>query len=217
MPAKKTAKKSTARKTAPIPTVPLTDWRTTDEDEIMRRVQRGREEQFLIANLFPQHPIFSNFSVQSASGLRYQVEIRKLTERQFACTCPDFRSNGLGTCKHVEATLIWLKRRVKGDYTLAEKGGSDRIDLVVTEAGLHLETHGRSVPKKLAAVFAQDGKLLTDQTPQELVVLVQRQVPNVRISQEIEPWLLGMKHADERILLRRDYEVGVASGQHPAE
>ena len=215
MPAKKTAKKSTARKIAPIPTVPLTDWRTTDEDEILRRIQRGREEQFLIANLFPKYPVFSNFSVQSASGLRYQVEIRKLKERQFACTCPDFRSNGLGTCKHVEATLIWLKRRVKGQYTLAEKGGSDRLDLVVAETGLRLETHGRSVPKKLTEVFAQDGKLLIDQPPQEVVALVQRQIPNVRTSQEIEPWLLGMKHAEERVLLRREYEVGVASGQHP--
>lgn len=39
------------------------------------------------------HPIFSNFRVQSASGLTYSVEVRSLAARQFACDCVDFRIN----------------------------------------------------------------------------------------------------------------------------
>ena len=45
-----------------------TDWRTTDQDEINRRIVRAREESPPIRNLDPRHPIYSNFEVKSGSG-----------------------------------------------------------------------------------------------------------------------------------------------------
>lgn len=57
-------------------------------------------------NLEPAHPVFSNFRVKSDSGMVYQAELRGLRERMFSCSCADFRKNGLGTCKHVEAVLV---------------------------------------------------------------------------------------------------------------
>ena len=96
------------KKSADIPLPSPHDWRTTDTDEINKRRQRAREESFAIANTDPRHPIFSNFRVKSGSGLTYAVEIRDVQGRQFACDCVDFRINGLGTCKHVEAVLLQL-------------------------------------------------------------------------------------------------------------
>jgi hypothetical protein len=104
MPAKNSATKKRAKKKPnPIPVPPAYDWRTTDQDEIHRRTQRAIDEKHSIENLHPEHPVFSNFSIASPSGMSYQVEIRDLAERSFSCTCPDFRRNGLGTCKHIEA------------------------------------------------------------------------------------------------------------------
>ena len=80
------------------------NWRTTDQDEINRRRQRARTEEFRISNMDARHPVFSNFRVRSGSGLTYSVEIRDVRQREFACDCVDSRINGLGTCKHVEAT-----------------------------------------------------------------------------------------------------------------
>src|SRR5690349_17991437 len=88
---------------------PANDWRTTDSHEIEKRRLRAREEAFRVSNTDAAHRIFSNFRVQSESGLVYSVEIRSVGERQFCCTCVDFRINGLGTCKHVEAVLLQLK------------------------------------------------------------------------------------------------------------
>ena len=122
MVAKKSAKKSP--KQNPLPST--TDWRTTDQDEIHRRIQCAIDEKHSLTNLHPEHPVFSNFRVVSPSAMVYQTEIRDLATRAFSCTCPDFRINGLGTCKHIEATLIWLKRRAKSDFKLAEKSGSTR-------------------------------------------------------------------------------------------
>jgi len=49
----------------------------------------------------------------SASPLQatWQVQIRSLTERANHCTCPDFATNQLGTCKHIEAVLHRIGKR----------------------------------------------------------------------------------------------------------
>ena len=100
------------------------NWRTTDEDEINRRRVRARTESFSIANTEPAHPVFSNFRVQSGSGLTYSVEVRDVGGRQFACDCVDFRINGLGTCKHVEAVLLHLEARFRRLFNAAAGNGS---------------------------------------------------------------------------------------------
>jgi ERCC4-related helicase len=41
----------------------------------------------------------------------YQVQIRSLTRRANHCTCPDFATNQLGTCKHIEAVLHQVGKR----------------------------------------------------------------------------------------------------------
>ena len=98
------------------------NWRTTDQDEINRRRVRAQTEEFRISNADPRHPIFSNFRVNSGSGLTYSVEIRDIRQRQFACECVDFRINGLGTCKHVEAVLLHLEARFKRLFRTAQQG-----------------------------------------------------------------------------------------------
>jgi len=207
MPAKKTAKK----KSAPIP-ISATDWRTTDQDEILRRIQRARDEKHSISNLDPEAPIFSSFSVKSPSGMTYQVEIRDLRDRAFSCTCPDFRTAGLGTCKHVEATLIWLKRRFKGEFRLAERSGSPCIDLVPNGDTLAIERNFQTLPKSFLPLFDLTGRLLDDH---DTILEKLRRHPKIRISQEVGLFLESRRRATERRLLRRDYETGVVEGRHP--
>lgn len=211
---KKVTKKKARGQTAAIPLPPAADWRTTDEEEILKRVQRGREEEFKISNTKPTHPIFSDFTVNSVSGLSYMVEIRNLAKRQFSCSCPDFRSNGLGTCKHVEATLIWLKKRQKGVFKLAEINGSYRMDLVVEDNHIRLLGPG-PIPKSVRSLFDGSRKLSSEQSVEAALASLRKKAPEIRISQEVEPWLEGRQRAEERVLLRREYEVGIASGMYP--
>jgi len=113
---------------------PAHDWRTSDDDEVEKRRQRAREESFHIVNAAPEHPIFSNFRVKSGSGLTYSVEVRDLSSRHFACDCVDFRINGLGTCKHVEAVLLQLQARHRQLFRTACETGSDRVEVAVDHA-----------------------------------------------------------------------------------
>ncbi|MBK5938601.1 hypothetical protein CCR96_04885 [Halochromatium roseum] len=52
-------------------------------------------------------------SLQSATHFSsdYRVHIRAFDRRANYCTCPDFATNELGTCKHVEAVLHRLRKR----------------------------------------------------------------------------------------------------------
>jgi hypothetical protein len=208
------AKKSAKKKSSAIPLPPAGDWRTTDQDEILRRTQRARDEKHSISNLHPEHPVFSTFAVKSPSGMNYQVEIRGLKDRSFSCSCPDFRTAGLGTCKHVEATLIWLKRRLKGEFRLAEKSGSPRIDVVPHGDTIRIERNFTETPSALRLLFDADGFFALTSDLDETIEKLRRH-PKVRISQDIAPFLESRHRAAERIILRRDYETGVVSGRHP--
>ena len=52
-------------------------------------------------------------SVQSSSHFpaEYRIHIRALERRANYCNCPDFATNELGTCKHIEAVLHRLRKR----------------------------------------------------------------------------------------------------------
>ena len=43
------------------------------------------------------------------SGGEYTVSVRGFDVGDNACTCPDFKANNLGTCKHILAVLDELK------------------------------------------------------------------------------------------------------------
>ncbi len=48
------------------------------------------------------------------SSRTYRVELRSVAERLNHCNCPDFATNRLGTCKHIEAVIHELTRPAKG-------------------------------------------------------------------------------------------------------
>ena len=80
------------------------------QTQIDRRQQRALEEIVRVTNR-GSHPLFSPFDVVSISGRTYRVTIRSLDERRNTCTCPDYRTNLVGTCKHIEGVLVQLKQK----------------------------------------------------------------------------------------------------------
>ncbi|MFQ6100094.1 MAG: SNF2-related protein [Anaerolineae bacterium] len=77
------------------------------QEQIERRRRRGLEELAKIVNQ-GRHPVYSTFEVTSTSERVYTVQVRSLTERLNTCTCPDYRTNTIGTCKHIEGVLANL-------------------------------------------------------------------------------------------------------------
>src|SRR5262245_17515519 len=100
-----------SRKTATEPRVSRQrrpDAMTVEDWQTQLRRQFGREQSFLLKNLGAE-PIFSEFTVTNPESKRhYRVAIRGASVGENFCSCPDFATNDLGTCKHIEFTLAKL-------------------------------------------------------------------------------------------------------------
>ncbi len=199
---------------------PVSNWRTTDQEEIERRKLRAERESMVFRNITPQFAVFSDFSVISkASGQTYRVELRALVPTVVAaCTCTDFQVNGLGTCKHVEGLLRWLRRDLKM-MADAETQGSPRIDLVpdIVTGRLFVERNFDCLPATLRPFFDASGIAGAHFSTDEILVAVDKVGRMVRVSQEVAPWLARCVREQERFQLRREYEQHVRAGRYPLQ
>jgi superfamily II DNA or RNA helicase len=83
---------------------------TLEEWQTLLRRQYGRSLGYKVRNL-GDHPAFSDFLVSNpTSGSSYRVTVRGTGPGDNTCSCPDFATNTLGTCKHVEFVLARLER-----------------------------------------------------------------------------------------------------------
>lgn len=134
------------------PELEAADWQT------MLRRQFGREQRFGLENL-GQEPVFSDFRVHNpASGTHYRVAIRGQAPGQNFCTCPDYATNDLGTCKHIEFTLARLQSRRGGKAALARGFQSEYSEIWLDYAGAR-EVRFRAGTGCPTALQAQAGNL----------------------------------------------------------
>ena len=78
---------------------------------LAEREERARTEKMRLtsANL---KEIWTDYTVtNAASGKSYRVALRGWGPGESYCSCPDFRKNTLGTCKHIFHALEKLRRR----------------------------------------------------------------------------------------------------------
>ncbi len=111
------------------PELEVVDWQTA-----LRR-QFGREQSFGLRNI-GQESVFSDFTVSNPdSSSRYRVAIRGSALGQNYCTCPDYATNDLGTCKHIEFTLAKLQTMRGGRAALKQGFRQAYSDIWLDYAG----------------------------------------------------------------------------------
>lgn len=109
---KSAAKPRRLSHTRPAEGLEIAEW------QVALRRQYGAEQAFTLENL-GDHPVFSEFAVHNpGSGATYRVAIRGAGLGVNFCACPDFATNLLGTCKHIEFALTRLRRRRGGRAAL---------------------------------------------------------------------------------------------------
>ncbi|MFH1614307.1 MAG: DEAD/DEAH box helicase [Planctomycetota bacterium] len=94
--------------------MPLEQW------QIALRKQFAQKQNFSLKNIGDE-PIFSEFTVTNPqTGGEYRVAIRGRGLGNNYCSCPDFAVNTLGTCKHIEFTLVKLQQKRGGRKAFAD-------------------------------------------------------------------------------------------------
>src|SRR5690606_29015342 len=81
------------------------------ERALDERAERARGERMRLRSMDPTTP-WTDYTITSASsGKSYRVALRGRERGVSYCSCPDFRKNTLGTCKHVLYALARMARR----------------------------------------------------------------------------------------------------------
>jgi superfamily II DNA or RNA helicase len=139
--------------------MPLETW----QRELRR--QFGREQRFVLKRLGPE-PVFSDFQVTNPSSKStYRVAIRGAGAGENYCTCADFATNALGTCKHIEFVLGKLDRQAGGHAAL-RRGFRPPYSEIVLQYGAKRQVKfraGSECPPKLmvlAADYFNDQRIL---------------------------------------------------------
>ena len=87
----------------------------TEEELVVQalkeRAERAVTEDMVVKSA-DRKELWTDYTVLSkASGKTYRVALRGWEAGDSFCTCPDYRVNTLGTCKHVMRVADWAKKR----------------------------------------------------------------------------------------------------------
>ena len=197
-PAKPIKAPKLSRTHAPAGQTPL-DWQRA-----LRR-QFGREQAFGLENLGGE-PLFSEFRVTNPeSKSNYRVAIRGVHPGDNFCTCPDYATNELGTCKHIEFTVAKLEKK-RGAKAAFRRGYQPAFSELYLRNDGHRAVHFRAGSDCPPAVLKSATQLFNPQRGWEL--------PAEKFA-ELERFLaLAAKSTHE--LRTRDDALDFVSGQRDA-
>ena len=109
------------------------------ERALEERAARAREERMRVRSADRRRAWTDYTATSTRSGKTYRVALRGEERGASYCSCPDFRTNTLGTCKHIIHVLDKVKRR----FPAAKRRPHKR-----TSASLHLH-YGREQTLRL--------------------------------------------------------------------
>lgn len=81
------------------------------EQALEERRQRAQSEKMTLKSMNASKPWTDYVITSAVSGKTYRVALRGEGLGDSYCSCPDFRKNTLGTCKHILHALAKVKRR----------------------------------------------------------------------------------------------------------
>ncbi len=125
-------------------------------EELIRQAIKEREERALSEKMevVSANPrlLWTEYSVTSlGSGKTYRVSLRGIERGSSFCSCPDFRKNTLGTCKHILHLVEHLREQFKP--------ATWKIPYEVSNIELHL-CYGKEMELRLQVPKKMDRKVL---------------------------------------------------------
>jgi SNF2 family DNA or RNA helicase len=191
---------------------------TVEEWQAALRKQYAQEQRFEVKNI-GSDSLYSDYEVYNPeTDKKYKVSIRDNISSYNFCSCPDFRVNTLGTCKHVEFVLLsklrfkkyqkLITQAQKNTYTsLSIFYGRDQ--LVRLKKADHIEKYPRE-----EEYFDHDGFVLPGMVP-ELDLFIREASasdPAFRIYPDVFEFISRHKEAkSRREKLREIFPEGIES------
>ncbi|MEX0678704.1 MAG: DEAD/DEAH box helicase [Pirellulales bacterium] len=193
----------------PKPRVPI---ESLAEDELVRRAiadraERARTEKMAVRAVDATRPWTDYLVTNRLSGKTYRVALRGAEPGDSYCSCPDFRTNTLGTCKHVLQVLAKARRRfTAGQLSRPYRPQSLAVHLhYAGELSLRL-----LVPDRIDAEAAKIVAALRDRPIEDLHDLLRRLARLQQLGHEVTVYPDAEEFIQQRTLQHR---LGATSGE----
>lgn len=164
--ASKTTKKKATKKRAKVVIPKLNNVScpsnmTLEEWQIALRQQQAKKELFSVSQVDEKHNPGVYCVVNPMTRNEYKVVYRGKNSLWNFCSCLDYKTSQLGTCKHLEAVKMWTKDKRKKVYRDAPSYSSVYMDYkgdrcVRIRIG---EDHQEEYKKLAARYFNEDGSI----------------------------------------------------------
>jgi hypothetical protein len=199
----------------PTPRVPI---ESLDEDQLVakalaERLERARIEKMAVRSANSERPWTDYTVTNKTSGKSYRVALRGIEPGVSYCSCPDFRTNTLGTCKHILHVLRKVKRRFS-PRELKQPYRRKHI-AVVLRYGEDL-TLRVLTPERMSEEIAQVVRPLEGRAVENLHDLLQRLARLQKLGQEATVYPDAEEYIQQRLLMDRLQEKTAAIRRNPA-
>jgi len=198
--------KATSEKQKKVPYYRKPEDLSLDEWQAALRKQFAADQDFDIKNI-GNHPVFSDFEVYNPKSEKtYKVSIRDNVQSYNFCSCPDFRVNGLGTCKHIENVLLTLKKKKTNwkYFNQTQTHAYSSLSIYYgRERRLRLKPgseNGEKIKQLFSSITDKDGFIQPDHI-MELEEYIQKAIsidPNFRVYPDVYEFIRTKKNQLER-------------------
>jgi len=184
------------------------------EQALAEREERAKKEKFRLSSSEPKKP-WTDYSITSAlSGKTYRVALRGKQRGDSYCSCPDFRTNTLGTCKHI----LYALRRVKAKFSTNALGRAYRRK----ELSVHL-TSGKQlalrmgIPNRLDEQAQKIVNPIADRDLEDVHDLIRRIARLEKIGERVKIYPDAEEFIQQRLFQDRIQTLVDEIRENPAE
>ena len=183
------------------------------DQAIADRGQRAREEKMRLKSMNPQQLWTDYIVTNSLSGKSYRLALRGWQPGESYCSCPDFRKNTLGTCKHI---LYALERgRAKFPKTVRDQPAVVEEICVYLQYGERLELR-LLLPEKLSKAVRSALAPLRGKAIEDARELLQRIGRIERLGQPVTIYPDAEEYVRQLLFQARMAEVTAEISRDPA-
>lgn len=199
---------------------------TLEESELKIRSESAQKTPFRIKILDEKNLPFTNYEIVGDSKIPYTVEIRSLKEKINSCSCPDWKVNNLGTCKHIEGVTHFIRKKGKRKFNEHAKNGSCNTEIFLNPQGPEVcirwgqaDDHHHAVRSLLDPYISANHTLLAD--PSIGIASIEHALKGastevaskIKISQHLMDWTAEQHLTQSREMDRKMFLEDVQAGK----
>ncbi len=183
------------------------------ERALADRTERARTERMTLRSTDPKR-LWTEYTITSAaSGKTYRLALRGTKAGESYCSCPDFRKNTLGTCKHIIHALAKVRRRFS-KATFSRPYRRKRL-AVYLAYGAEVELRV-ALPQELPSSAARVLRPIANRPIRALPDLLERLRKLERLGEEVTIHPDAEEYIQQRLMLERLRRKSAAIRKNPA-